>query len=83
MDIPLIVFLISCVLGFIGLFYTWYKSDHRQLKLIGIKDDCCRNEYNLSKIEPYVLQCKYCKRVFHYVDKKTGKQPLKPEVEHK
>ena len=74
MDQPLIFFLVSCVLGGSGLFWIWYKSDQRQLKLIGIKADCCRIEYNLSKIEPDALQCSYCKRLFYYVDKKTGKR---------
>ena len=82
MDIPLISFLVSCVICGSGLFYYWYSSEQRHLKLIGIKGDCCRNEYNLSKIEEYVLQCNYCKRVFHYIDKRTGERPLRHGVEH-
>lgn len=82
MDEALIFFLISCILGGSSLFWIWYKSDQRQLVLIGIKADCCKNEYNLSKIEPNVLQCNYCKRIFHLVDKRTIKRQSKPEVEH-
>ena len=82
MEIIAWIFSISLwVLCGIGLFYFWYKSESRHLKLIGIKDDCCRNEYNLTKIEPFTLQCKYCKRVFHYIDKRTGKQPMLEKVE--